>query len=81
MIASVIPVSAAVHCYLMEPAKEEYKAMLNEISIADPCFPILSFIDTQPKITSKELIESFVNGLTSPVNFEGCVKQALQSQI
>lgn len=77
MITQVIPVSAAVHSYLMEPAKENYLKLLNSMNIQDPKFPIISFVTNELLKTKEELIKSYVDGLTKTVNFEGCVRTAI----
>lgn len=73
----VIPltVSAPFHCALMKPAEARLEPELRALAVHDPKVPVVANVDTRPKRTAREAIDALVAQVSSPVQWEGVVKQ------
>jgi malonyl CoA-acyl carrier protein transacylase len=69
-IRRVVPlkVTGAFHSPFMEPAVEEFAAVLGSVGFAEPRFPVLANATAAP-VTAAEIADSLARQLTSPVRF------------
>lgn len=68
-------VSGAFHSPLMQPAKEELEAAINEITINTPQCPIYQNVDGKPHTAPEEIKANLIAQLTSPVRWTKSVIQ------
>ena len=62
-------VSGAFHSPLMQPAKEELEAAINETVFSTPCCPVYQNVDAVPHTSSQEIKENLIAQLTAPVRW------------
>ena len=62
-------VSGAFHSPLMQPAKEELEAAINETVFSTPCCPVYQNVDAVPHINPQEIKENLIAQLTAPVRW------------
>lgn len=70
-------VSGAFHSPLMQPAKEELAAAINETEVRTPRCPVYQNVDGKPHTTPEEIKANLVAQLTSPVRWTASVKQMM----
>lgn len=71
----VVPlaVSAPFHCELMQPAAERLAAVLAELPLGDPSFPVYSNCDALPVESGQAARDALVRQVASPVRWEESV--------
>jgi [acyl-carrier-protein] S-malonyltransferase len=67
--ALLLPVGGAFHSPLMEPAKEELAAAIEETFFGNPTCPIYQNVDAHPYITPDDIRRNLINQLTAPVRW------------
>ncbi|MDX1471495.1 MAG: ACP S-malonyltransferase, partial [Flavobacteriaceae bacterium] len=76
--ALVLPVGGAFHSPLMEPAREELKAAIENTEFSDPICPIYQNVSAS-KVTDKNTIkENLIAQLTGPVKWTQSVQQMIE---
>ncbi len=70
-------VGGAFHSPLMQPAKEELSAAINETTISTPICPVYQNVDALPHTSPQEIKANLVAQLTSPVRWTASVRQML----
>lgn len=72
--ALVLPVGGAFHSPLMEPAREELAAAINETTFSKPTCPIYQNVVAKAVTNSEEIKENLIAQLTSPVRWTQCIQ-------
>lgn len=72
--ALVLPVGGAFHSPLMEPAREELAAAIEETTFATPICPIYQNVSTTPVIDADEIKNNLILQLTAPVKWTQSVR-------
>jgi len=72
--ALVLPVGGAFHSPLMEPAREELAAAIENTSFATPNCPIYQNVTTMAVLNSDEIKENLIAQLTAPVKWTQSVQ-------
>jgi [acyl-carrier-protein] S-malonyltransferase len=80
--ASVLTVAGAFHSPFMAPAAEQLRSALEQVTIADPAYPVLSNVTGRPHGTGADaelpiadaIRERLVEQLTAPVRWEDCCR-------
>lgn len=65
----LLPVSAPFHCPLMQPAADEMRDALADITINDPCVPVIANVLALPTTDSNEIRELLVDQVTGSVKW------------
>lgn len=68
-------VSGAFHSPLMQPAKEELEAAINETTISTPLCPVYQNVDGMPHTEAHEIKANLIAQLTSPVRWTSSVRR------
>jgi len=68
-----LPVSAPFHCALMQPAADRLRAVLADVEVAAPAFPIVANVDAEPNTDAARIKDLLVRQVTSPVRWDACV--------
>lgn len=68
-------VSGAFHSSLMQPAKEELEAAINETTISTPLCPVYQNVDGMPHTKAQEIKANLIAQLTSPVRWTSSVRR------
>ncbi len=76
--AIVLQVGGAFHSPLMEPAKEELAAKINEMTFYSPRCPVYQNVDARPHTDSAEIKDNLIKQLTSPVRWTDTMQQMLE---
>ena len=74
----VIPlkVSGAFHSHLMAPAKDQFKAFVEDITFNDAKIPVIQNVSAKAETDSETIKANFVEQITHPVRFVECVETA-----
>lgn len=72
-----LDVSAPFHSALMKPVKQRMKAVLDGIKFSEAKFPLISNVNAQAVKNPAEIKALLLEQITSPVNFTGCIKTAM----
>lgn len=72
--ALMLPVGGAFHSPLMEPAREELAAAIEETEFNTPNCPIYQNVDGLPYSDPKKIKENLINQLTAPVRWTQTVE-------
>lgn len=75
--ALLLPVGGAFHSPLMEPAKEELKAAIEQTTFAEPNCPVYQNVNAQPFTSAKEIQKILIDQLTGPVRWTQCVQNMI----
>ena len=67
-------VSGTFHSPLMQPAKEELEAAINETTISTPLCPVYQNVDGMPHTKAQEIKANLIAQLTSPVRWTSSVR-------
>ena len=68
-MAVELNVSGAFHSPLMSSARENLAEMINSLEISDSTFPIYTNVDAKPVTRSKDIKDSLIRQLESPVQW------------
>ncbi len=66
-------VSGAFHSPIMQPAKEELEAAINETEFKNPCCPVYQNVDALPHTSPEEIKSNLIAQLTSPVRWTATI--------
>ena len=75
--ALVLPVGGAFHSPLMEPAREELAAAIENTSFANPACPIYQNVSTIAVTDPSEIKKNLVSQLTAPVKWTQSMQQMI----
>ncbi|MFT4800649.1 MAG: [acyl-carrier-protein] S-malonyltransferase [Flavobacteriaceae bacterium] len=75
--ALVLPVGGAFHSPLMEPAREELAAAIENTHFSNPACPIYQNISTTAVIDPSEIKKNLVSQLTAPVKWTQSMQQMI----
>jgi [acyl-carrier-protein] S-malonyltransferase len=72
-----LPVGGAFHSPLMEAARAELQAAIEEVEFHTPRCPIYQNVDAQPHTSPEEIKQNLIAQLTAPVRWTQIVKNML----
>ena len=72
--ALVLPVGGAFHSPLMEPARQELAAAIEQADFKEPICPIYQNVDAQPHTSPTEIKANLIAQLTAPVRWTQTVE-------
>ena len=75
--ALVLPVGGAFHSPLMEPAREELAAAIENTHFSKPACPIYQNVSTTAVIDPSEIKKNLVSQLTAPVKWTQSIQQMI----
>ncbi len=75
--AIVLPVGGAFHSPLMEPAREELAAAINETTFSEPTCPVYQNVVAKAVTNPDEIKENLIAQLTAPVRWTQCIQQMI----
>ena len=73
--ALVLPVGGAFHSPLMEPARQELAAAIEQADFKEPICPIYQNVDAQPHTSPAEIKANLIAQLTAPVRWTQTVER------
>lgn len=74
-----LSVSGAFHSPLMQPAKEELEAAINETEFMAPRCPVYQNVDALPYTSPQEIKANLIAQLTSPVRWTATIKKMMEN--
>lgn len=72
--ALLLPVGGAFHSPMMEPAREELAAAIEETTFSEPTCPVYQNVVAKAVTTPVEIKENLIAQLTAPVRWTQCVQ-------
>ncbi len=75
--AIVLPVGGAFHSPLMEPAREELAAAIEETTFSKPTCPVYQNVVAKAVTNPEEIKENLIAQLTAPVRWAQCIQQMI----
>jgi [acyl-carrier-protein] S-malonyltransferase len=72
--ALVLPVGGAFHSPLMEPAREELAAAIEETTFSEPTCPVYQNVVAKGVTSPDEIKENLIAQLTAPVKWTQCIQ-------
>ena len=75
--ALLLPVGGAFHSPLMEPAKKELEAAINEVKISNPICPVYQNVTASAVSDPSEIKNNLIDQLTSPVKWTQTMQQMI----
>ena len=75
--ALVLPVGGAFHSPLMEPAREELAAAIENTPFSNPACPIYQNVSTTAVVDPSEIKKNLVSQLTAPVKWTQSMQQMI----
>ena len=75
--ALILKVGGAFHSPLMQPAKDELQAAIEQTSFNEPVCPIYQNVDGKPHTNPEEIKKNLIAQLTSPVRWTQCVQNMI----
>ena len=79
--ALVLPVGGAFHSPLMEPARVELKAAIENTNFNQPICPIYQNVDAKPHTSVEEIKQNLIAQLTAPVRWTQTVQNMVANNI
>lgn len=76
--ALILPVGGAFHSPLMEPAREELAAAIEETEFTEPACPIYQNVSTTAATNSSEIMKNLIFQLTAPVKWTQSVQNMIK---
>ena len=74
-----LSVSGAFHSPLMQPAKEELEAAINETEFKAPCCPVYQNVDALPYTSPQAIKANLIAQLTSPVRWTATIENMIDN--
>ncbi|MGF7161077.1 [acyl-carrier-protein] S-malonyltransferase [Rhodoligotrophos appendicifer] len=71
--AILLPVSAPFHCRLMQPAADEMRSALEQVSIADPVVPLIANVTASPLRSAQDIRQRLAEQVTGTVRWRESV--------
>jgi [acyl-carrier-protein] S-malonyltransferase len=72
-----LKVGGAFHSPLMQPAKDELQAAIEQTAFQTPKCPVYQNVDGKPHTDPEEIKQNLIAQLTSPVRWTQCVQQMI----
>lgn len=72
--ALVLPVGGAFHSSMMEPAREELAAAIQETTFNEPTCPVYQNVPAKAVTNPEEIKENLIAQLTAPVKWTQCIQ-------
>ena len=72
-----LKVGGAFHSPLMQPAKDELQAAIEQTEFHEPMCPIYQNVDGRPHTQPEEIKQNLIAQLTSPVRWTQCVQSMI----
>lgn len=72
-----LKVGGAFHSPLMQPAKDELQAAIEQTEFKTPCCPVYQNVDGKPHTDAEEIKQNLIAQLTSPVRWTQCVQSMI----
>ncbi|WP_420552427.1 ACP S-malonyltransferase [Tenacibaculum aiptasiae] len=72
--ALVLPVGGAFHSPMMEPAREELAAAIQETTFNEPTCPVYQNVPAKAVTNPEEIKENLIAQLTAPVKWTQCIQ-------
>ena len=72
-----LKVGGAFHSPLMQPAKDELQAAIEQTEFSEPIFPIYQNVDGKPHTDAAEIKQNLIAQLTSSVRWTQCVQNMI----
>jgi [acyl-carrier-protein] S-malonyltransferase len=72
--ALVLPVGGSFHSPLMEPAREELAAAIEETTFSEPTCPVYQNVVAKAVTNPEEIKENLIAQLTAPVKWTQCIQ-------
>ncbi len=79
--ALLLPVGGAFHSPLMEPARIELKAAIENTNFHQPICPIYQNVDAQPHSSVEEIKQNLIAQLTAPVRWTQTVQNMVANNL
>ena len=79
--ALLLPVGGAFHSPLMEPAKKELEAAINETVFHTPICPIYQNVNAQANTNPESIKQNLIDQLTAPVKWTQTVENMLRDGV
>ena len=76
--ALILPVGGAFHSPLMEPAREELEAAIEQVTFHKPSCPIVQNVDAESHTELGEIKQNLISQLTAPVRWTQSVQKMLE---
>ena len=74
-----LSVSGAFHSPLMQPAKDELEAAINETEFKTPCCPVYQNVDALPHTSPEEIKANLIAQLTAPVRWTATIMNMIDN--
>jgi [acyl-carrier-protein] S-malonyltransferase len=74
-----LPVSVPSHCALMQPAADQLAAYMSQLSLHQPCLPVVNNVDVKVEMSIESVQNALIRQLYSPVRWVEIV-QYLKAQ-
>ncbi len=71
---TILPVSGAFHSALMDPARERLGAVLEQLDVAAPAFPVICNVEARPIDDPVEVRKTLRRQVTEPVRWSDCLR-------
>lgn len=72
--ALLLPVGGAFHSPMMQPAREELAAAINETTFREPTCPVYQNVPANAVTSPEEIKENLIAQLTAPVKWTQCIQ-------
>ena len=72
--ALLLPVGGAFHSPMMQPAREELAAAINETTFSEPTCPVYQNVPANAVTSPEEIKENLIAQLTAPVKWTQCIQ-------
>ena len=75
--ALLLPVGGAFHSPMMEPAREELAAAIEETTFSEPTCPVYQNVPAKAVTNPEEIKENLIAQLTAPVKWTQCIQSMI----
>ena len=75
--ALLLPVGGAFHSPMMEPAREELAAAIEETTFSEPTCPVYQNVPAKAVSNPEEIKENLIAQLTAPVKWTQCIQSMI----
>lgn len=79
--AIVLPVGGAFHSPLMQPAKEELEAAINDVQLSAPICPIYQNVSAQAEREPATIKKNLIDQLTAPVRWTQTMQEMIKDGV
>jgi [acyl-carrier-protein] S-malonyltransferase len=79
--AIMLPVSAPIHCALMQPAQDRLAQDLHQLQFKDSQFPVVKNIDANPTTSGEQAREALIRQVTGAVQWVKTVQRLFSESV